>query len=116
MTEAEKKLWGSLRGGQTGCKFRRQAAVGPYVVDFATFEKRLVIEVDGGQHAEQADNDARRTAWLEGRGFRVLRFWNNEVLGEMSGVLEVVRKALDAPLPSPPRGGGGGQKGEDPRR
>ena len=90
-TDAERALWTILRKGQVpGHRFRRQAPVGPYIVDFVCFENKLVIEVDGGQHAEQADYDAARTAWLESQGFRVLRFWNNQVLQEMDAVREAV--------------------------
>ena len=83
LTDAERALWQVLRNRQvSGYRFRRQAPIGPYVVDFVCFEIRLVIEVDGGQHIERADYDEGRTAWLEGAGFRVIRFWNNEVLLE----------------------------------
>ena len=83
-----------------GCRFRRQAEIGPYIVDFVCFEKRLVIEVDGGQHAEQAEYDANRTAWLESQGFRVIRSWNNQVLEEIDGVQEAI--LLEIRDPSPP--------------
>jgi very-short-patch-repair endonuclease len=73
-----------------GLKFRRQAPIGRYIVDFVCYEKRLVIEVDGGQHAMQRDEDAARDKWLEGQGFCVLRFLDNEVLTNMEGVLECV--------------------------
>jgi very-short-patch-repair endonuclease len=83
MTDAERALWRHLRSRQlSGHKFRRQQPIGQYVVDFVCLEKRLVIELDGGQHAEtdQASYDDERTAWLEQNGYRVLRFWNHEVL------------------------------------
>lgn len=104
MTDAERKLWSALRAGRIeGWKFKRQQHVGPYIADFACFEARLVIEVDGGQHLESAA-DARRDRWFEENDFRVLRFWNNEVLGELSAVLERIRTTLS---PSrPPRPGG----------
>ena len=90
-TDAERALWSILRQRQVpGHRFRRQAPVGPYIVDFVCFENKLVIEVDGGQHAEQADYDDARTAWLESQGLRVLRFWNNQVLQEMDAVREAV--------------------------
>ena len=79
-TEAEKVLWFKLRARQlTGIKFRRQVSIGPYIVDFVSFERRLVVEIDGGQHAEPESRcyDTRRTTWLENQEFRVLRFWNN---------------------------------------
>ena len=109
-TEAEKRLWPLLRRKQLdGKRFRRQVPLGPYVVDFACLEGRLVIEVDGGQHAVDACRDQVRTSWLEGQRFRVLRFWNNEVLGNPEGVLRIIREALaegGPPLPDPPPQGG----------
>lgn len=75
-------------------KFRRQHVVGYYIVDFVCLEQKLVIELDGGQHAEQVGYDARRTAFLEGEGFRVMRFWNNQVLAETESVLDEIRAAL----------------------
>jgi very-short-patch-repair endonuclease len=94
-TDAERRLWLRLRKRQLeGCRFRRQAPLGPYVVDFACLAARLVIEVDGGQHSWQAEKDAARRSWLEANGFHVLRFWNNEVHGNLEGVLETVRRAL----------------------
>jgi very-short-patch-repair endonuclease len=96
MTEAERRLWYLLRRHNLqGRLFRRQVPIDCYVVDFACLSARLVIEVDGGQHSAQAVRDAARTRWLEKFGFRVLRFWNNEVLGNTEGVLEVIVRALD---------------------
>jgi len=110
-TDAEGRLWRALRGRQLEAwKFRRQHAVGPYIADFVCLEAGLVLELDGGQHAEDAERDARRTAYLQGQGFRVLRFWNHDVLQNPEGVLEAVRAELAArpsPRPSPPRGEGG---------
>ena len=94
-TDAERRLWSRLRKRQLeGCRFRRQAPLEPYVVDFACLAARLVIEVDGGQHSWRAEQDAARKSWLEANGFRVLRFWNNEVLANTDGVLETIRRAL----------------------
>ena len=94
-TEAEKKLWSVLRLQQMdGHRFRRQHLIGAYVVDFVFLDEKLVIEVDGGQHASQAKRDDARTAWLELSGYRVLRFWNNEVLGNIEGVAETIRSEL----------------------
>ena len=94
-TDAETRLWTGLRDRRlAGAKFRRQAASGPYIADFACFAARLIVELDGGQHAQDADADAARTAWLEGQGFRVLRFWNNDVLANTEGVLERILEAL----------------------
>jgi very-short-patch-repair endonuclease len=94
-TEAELKLWKHLRLRQLGgYKFRRQHSLGPYIVDFACLEKKLIVEVDGGQHTEKVDYETERIAWLESQGFRVLRFWNNEVLKEIEVVKEVIAEAL----------------------
>ena len=91
MTDAERSLWQHLRGRQVaGLKFRRQHSVGRYIVDFACLEAALIIEVDGGQHADQRGHDQERTAWLEERGYRVLRFWNDEVLANAAGVMEAI--------------------------
>ncbi len=77
-----------------GCKFRRQQPIGKYIVDFVCVEKGLIVELDGGQHAQQASSDVERTAWLEAQGFRVIRFWNHEVLNEIDAVKEAIRGAL----------------------
>ena len=91
-TEAEQKLWYRLRArALTDCKFVRQEPIGPYTVDFVCRERRLVIEVDGGQHATDP-RDEVRDRWLNARGYRVLRFWNNE-----EGVLETIAAALSTP-------------------
>jgi very-short-patch-repair endonuclease len=81
-----------------GSHFRRQALIGPFIVDFASRKARLVIELDGGQHDERREADERRTRFIEGRGYRVLRFWNHEVLGNMDGVLQVIQVALTPTL------------------
>jgi very-short-patch-repair endonuclease len=98
-TMAEKKLWWHLhRLSIDGSHFRRQVRVGRYIVDFVSHKARLVIEVDGGQYAENA-GDAERTRFIEGQGYRVLCFWNNDVLGNIEGVLEVIQAAVEAALP-----------------
>ncbi len=109
MTDAERKLWNFLRLRQMSAfKFRRQHPVGRYIVDFVCLEKCLIIEVDGGQHNEKEDADLERTAWLEKRGFRVLRFWNHEVMNETESVVEAIQQILNPPSrPSPSRGEGG---------
>ena len=112
MTDAETKIWQRLRAHRfMGLSFRRQLPVGPYVVDFVCLEARLIIEIDGGQHASnQAAYDTKRDAWLRSEGFRILRFWNNDVLKNLRGVLERIAEALqDSPPPSLtlPRKGGG---------
>ncbi|MBI4519049.1 MAG: endonuclease domain-containing protein [Deltaproteobacteria bacterium] len=117
-TEAERTLWRYLRLRQLhGHKFRRQQPLGPYVADFACLERRLIVEVDGAQHAEQAGRDAQRTAWLESQGFRVLRFWNNEVLRNHDGVIAAICAALSQAPPTsilPRKGGGRRTGGDDP--
>ncbi|WP_299400092.1 endonuclease domain-containing protein [Pelagibius sp.] len=111
-TEAEQKLWSVLRRRQLdGLRFRRQVPLGRYIVDFACYSERLIVEVDGGQHADHRPADDRRTAWLESQGFRVVRFWNNDVLSNIEGVTESIRAAASSgapPLPNPPPPGGRG--------
>ena len=92
-TDAERQLWQHLRLRQiAGNKFRRQQPLGPYIADFACLEKRLIVEVDGGQHSEQAMYDARRSRWLEKQGFHVLRFWDHEVLRDIESVKQVIAR------------------------
>jgi len=113
-TEAEKRLWYRLKNrGLGGWKFRRQHAIGPYFADFACIEAALVVEIDGGQHQGRREQDDVRTAFLKGAGYRVLRFWNNDVLSNTDGVLQSVLEALSpSPLPSPrSRGEGVGARG-----
>jgi len=99
MTEAERRLWYHLRAHRfAGMKFRRQALIGSYIVDFASLQRNLIVEVDGGQHAD-SESDERRTRWLEDQGFRILRFWNNEVLSNTSGVLEAIMIVATDPSP-----------------
>ncbi len=87
LTDCEKLLWRELRLRQVEeYKFRRQFQIGRYIVDFACPEQKLIVELDGGHHLEQTDRDADRTQWLEGQGFRVMRFWNSEVQTNLSGV------------------------------
>jgi very-short-patch-repair endonuclease len=111
-TEAEKKLWQHLRQPPFKAHhFRRQATIGPYFADFATHRARIVIEVDGGQHSGSASDEVR-SRYLEANGYRVLRFWNNDVLANLSGVLSAIDAAINAdrpstPDPSPPQAGGG---------
>jgi len=106
LTEAEKHLWYMLRLKNLGVKFRRQVVIGLFIVDFICFEKKLIIEVDGGQHADDV-RDKARDKWLNERGYRVLRFWNNEVLENREGVLEKIVLSLNHPLPNPPLKGEG---------
>ena len=109
-TDAERILWSRVRDRQLdGRKFRRQYPIGPYVADFACPQERLVVELDGGAHASQSDYDAERTRFLEADGYRVLRFWNTDVLMNLAGALEAIRATWGATLtPGPsPRGRGG---------
>ena len=100
-TEAEKRLWNQLRSRSlAGCKFVRQDVIGPYTVDFICREHRLVIEVDGGQHAADR-SDQLRDRWLVTHRYKVLRFWNNDVMSNMEGVLETIEAALTATPPHP---------------
>lgn len=95
MTEAERKLWTHLRGRQLAAvKFRREHLIGLYVVDFVALEPKLIIEIDGGHHARQVEQDAERSNWLVNNGFRVLRFWNHEVLHQTDKVLEAIKHSL----------------------
>ena len=101
-TEAEQRLWYRLRAHRfMGLKFKRQKPVGRYIVDFVCLEYCLVVELDGGQHAEQAEYDQQRDTWLRDQGFTVLRFWNNEVMQQMEEVLERIRQAALTLSPSP---------------
>src|SRR4051794_9962476 len=96
MTDAERALWRALREALPECHWRKQVPLGPYFADFASHSAKLIIEVDGGQHATTIDADAERTRVLEAPGFRLLRFWNNDVLSNTDGVLERVAKELVA--------------------
>jgi very-short-patch-repair endonuclease len=101
-TDAERRLWEHLRNKQLmGVKFRRQHFIHPFIVDFCCPEHWLVIELDGGQHAGRADADQRRTAFLTAQGYRVMRFWNNEVLMNIEGVVERILSVLSDPHPDP---------------
>lgn len=116
MTGTEKALWQELRRGKIpGTRFRRQVPIGPYVADFACLQCRLIIELDGGQHAQQATYDDERTNFLEAQNFRVLRFWNDIVSEELEAVIETILWAVQHPdwrqhrdpLPGPPPAGEG---------
>lgn len=94
-TDAEARLWRHLRAGRlAGIKFKRQQPIGGFIVDFVSFARRLVIEVDGGQHVERHQYDAQRTRWLQAQGFRVIRFWNDDVLQRTELVLEEIVRIL----------------------
>ena len=103
LTDAERALWRHLRQRQiAGLKFRRQHPIGRYILDFVCLEARLVIELDGGQHAHRQGADQERTAWLEARGYRVLRFWNTEVFENPEGVMEAILQATAGAAVQPP--------------
>ena len=116
MTDAERKLWFALKDRRfQSFKFRRQVPIGPYIADFLTYDSRLVVEVDGGQHAESA-RDAERDRWLVENDFRIVRFWNDDVLSNLEGVLTALATELHntphptsrlrSTSPSPARGEG----------
>ena len=99
MTEAEKRIWFRLRGHRlNGTSFRRQFSTGSYIVDFVCLEARLIVEIDGGEHAESS-RDKVREAWLKSQDFVVLRFWNNDVLRNTEGVMEQIARTLQGHPP-----------------
>ena len=114
MTDAERLLWKHLRAHRlNGQKFRRQQPIGPYIVDFVHLGARLIVEADGGQHNDSA-TDQVRDAWLKAEGYRVLRFWNNDILQNPDAVLEEIFKAVSpSPCPSPLKGEGTLQEGPE---
>ena len=93
-TDTERHLWYNLRANRLGFKFKRQVPLGTYIVDFVCLDKRLIIELDGGQHFDNQKYDKERTVWLNAHGFKVLRFWNNDVLQQTPSVIEVIMEAL----------------------
>ena len=98
-TPAEAKLWAYLRTlREDGIHFRRQHAVGPYIADFCAPRVKLIIELDGSQHLGQEEYDAERTAFLEAKGFRVLRFWNSDVMNKINDVMGVIFEATSLPV------------------
>jgi len=111
LTDTERKLWNRLRRKQLeGARFRQQVPIGRFIVDFFCPEAMLIVEVDGGQHADE--KDLARDEWLAAEGYCVLRFWNNDLLQNADGVvmkiLDTVRRRSITPTPTrPPRGGGG---------
>ena len=110
MTDAEARIWSRIRAHRLdGASFRRQVPIGRYIVDFACMEKRIIVEIDGGQHAESM-RDAKRDAWLKSQGFSILRYWNGDVLANTNGVLESIAHAIAIAVPPSltlPRKGGG---------
>jgi very-short-patch-repair endonuclease len=116
-TDAERVLWQRLRHDITlaGSHFRRQVVFGPFIVDFASRKAKIVIELDGGHHNWQQASDSSRQRRIEAAGYRVLRFWNNDVLGNLEGVLTEIQSAL-TPTPDPSPQGGGEKKPRRPRQ
>ena len=110
-TPAERRLWQILRAKRlAGYKFKRQLTIEPYIADFVCVQQRLIVEADGGQHAESA-RDQRRDTYLQSQGFRVLRFWNSEIFENEEGVLTSILNALEHPSPNPSRSRGEGLNG-----
>jgi very-short-patch-repair endonuclease len=111
MTESERRLWQRLRAHRLdGEKFRRQQPIGPYIVDFVHLRARLIVEADGGQHSD-SPHDKLRDDWLREQGFTVLRFWNNEIMTNLDGVLETILDAVRS-VPSPPAPLPQGERGD----
>jgi very-short-patch-repair endonuclease len=110
ITEAERRLWQILRSHQTkGYKFRRQVPIGRYIADFVCHEARLIVEIDGGQHDRSSPWEAERSGFLQNEGYRILRFWNNEVLANLDGVHQTIADEVrrsTSTQPSPIKGGG----------
>jgi very-short-patch-repair endonuclease len=94
-TPAERKLWSRIRNDQLGVTFRRQHAVGIYIPDFCSPKAKLIIELDGSQHLEQHEYDEERTKYLEAQGYRVIRFWNNDVMNDIDGVIRAIIFAIE---------------------
>ena len=116
MTDAERFAWQRLRYRQIGGhKFRRQAPIGPFIADFVCLECRLIVELDGGQHAEQVESDGNRSKWLRDQGFRVLRFWNHDVLQDWDAVEQVIWENVQSLTPHPHPPPQGGREQDNPR-
>jgi len=95
LTPAERKLWAYLRGDNLGVNFRRQHAIGNYITDFCSPKAKLIIELDGSQHLEQEEYDVERTKYLESQGYKVIRFWNNQITNEIENVILAIKYALE---------------------
>lgn len=93
-TDAERHLWYYLRANRLGFKFKRQVPIGAYIVDFVCHQKRLIVELDGSQHMNNKAYDAQRSDWLLSRGFKVVRFWNHDIIQQTSSILEIIRSEL----------------------
>ena len=95
LTPAERKLWSLIRNDQLGVNFRRQHAIGKYITDFICIEKKLIIELDGSQHLEQEEYDEERTKYLNSLGYKVIRFWNNDVMNNIDGVILAILHVME---------------------
>ncbi len=95
-TPAEAKLWAYIRNDKLGVNFRRQHAIGNFIPDFCCIKKKLIIELDGSQHLEQEEYDKERTKYLEEQGYRVIRFWNNQIMNDINGVIKAIQFALES--------------------
>ncbi len=103
MTDAERRVWNVLKSGDLAeFRFRRQVPIGPFIADFASHNARLIVEVDGGQHDPALPEEIRRTAFLNGEGYRVVRIWNNDALANAEGLYEIILRAVGSPPPNPP--------------
>jgi very-short-patch-repair endonuclease len=103
MTEAERRVWQVLRSQQMkGFKFRRQVPIGRYIADFVCHEARLIVEIDGGQHDRSSPREAERTGFLQNQGYRIVRFWNNEILANLEGVHQTIADELGRITPTQP--------------
>ena len=100
MTPAESKLWAYLRRNQLGFRFRRQHAIGNFIADFCCIKKKLIIELDGSQHLDMREYDRDRTEYLQSRGYRVIRFWNNDVMNDIEGVILAISAQRQLELPT----------------
>jgi very-short-patch-repair endonuclease len=95
LTPAERKLWALIRNDQLGVNFRRQHAIGNFIPDFVCIKKKLILELDGSQHLEQVEYDTERTKYFETLGYRVIRFWNNQIMNDINGVVKAIQFALE---------------------
>lgn len=95
LTSAERKLWRAIRNDQLGVSFRRQHAIGNYIPDFVCIKKKLIIELDGSQHLEQEEYDEERTKYLNSLGYKVIRFWNNDVTNNIDGIILAILYAME---------------------
>jgi very-short-patch-repair endonuclease len=96
LTPAERKLWANIRNDQLTVNFRRQHAIGSFIPDFVCIQKKLIIELDGSQHLEQEEYDQERTKYFGSQGYKVIRFWNNQVMNDINGVIKAIQYALES--------------------